>query len=193
MKIPFANILKEVTSYLNKNLPKHLTYHNTVHTLYVLDRAIHIAEKESVSKQDMRLVKIAALYHDIGFTKSHLEHEMEGCKIAAKQLKEYGFSNEEIDVVCGMIMATKIPQKPKTPLENIIADADLEYFGTNRFGPVSQLLYKELKHYNPNLSENEWIKIQIKFLEKHNYHTKYCKRYKDFRKQRNLCRLKDKT
>lgn len=193
MKTPFHNILKEVTLLLNEKLPEYLTYHNTAHTLYVLDKAIHIAEKEGVNKKDLQLVKIAALYHDIGFIKSHTEHEEEGCKIASKQLKAYGYSKEDIDKVCGMIMATKIPQKPKTPLENIIADADLEYFGTNRFRPVSELLFKELRHYNPSLSEKEWNKIQIEFLEKHNYHTKYCNRYKDFRKQRNLGYLKDKT
>ena len=189
MKTPFETILKEVTCFLDENLPKYLTYHNTAHTLYVLDRAVHIAQKEGVNKTGLNLIKIAALYHDIGFTISNIEHEKKGCKIATKQLKNFGYSQEEIKAVCGMIMATKIPQNPQNHLEEIIADADLEYFATSNYQQIAHNLFLELHQYNPRLTTNEWKAIQVDFLKNHYYHTDYCKRYKTFRKKRNLDRL----
>lgn len=190
MKTNFNTILKDVIKLLNEHLPTYLTYHNVRHTLYVVDKAEYIAKKEEVSGHDLLLVKIAALYHDVGFITSHINHEEEGCKIAKPQLRDYGFTDEDITKVCGMIMATKIPQNPQNLLEQIVADADLEYIATNRFQPVSELLYEELDYIRKGLSRQEWKRIQIEFLTNHTYHTNYCKRYKSFRKKRNLEALK---
>ncbi|QRM89045.1 HD domain-containing protein [Lacinutrix sp. WUR7] len=193
MKPSINEIQKDVVRFLNENLPKHFTYHNIKHTLYVYEKAIHIANKEKVNSQDIALLKIAALYHDIGFTKSHLEHEKASCEIAKKQLKNYGYSKEDIHTICGMIMATKIPQSPKNLLEQILADADLEYLATSKYLKTSTSLYQELLHFNPDLSEDDWIDIQIKFIKNHRYHTSYCKRYKTFRKNKNLALLESTT
>lgn len=179
-------IHEEIVSLLKAKLPKHITYHSLKHTLYVLDRAIHIAEKESVTGNNLRLVKIAALCHDIGFIKSHINHEEVGCKIVRNHFKKYNFTSDEVEQICGMIMATRVPQQPKNLLEEIIADADLEYLATNKFKVVSNKLFLEQKHFNPELTEKQWNKIQISFLQKHSYFTNYCKRYKEHRKQKNL-------
>lgn len=186
----FQNIYNEVRDLLSDNLPDYLTYHSVSHTLEVYDKAIFIGKKENISQSEMNLLKIAALYHDVGFTKTHVEHEQEGCKIAKVNLKRHGLSSEQIDEICAMIMATKIPQNPQNKLEKILADADLEYLGTVNFAEGSKKLYLELLHFNPNLSIEEWNKIQIKFLTNHKYHTNFCKRYKQHRKLKNLLTLK---
>jgi len=190
MSANFNSIFKDVTKLLNEKLPVYLTYHNTAHTLYVLKKAIHIAEKEKVSQADLKLIKIAALYHDIGFTVTPKEHEKESCKIAKKQLKKYQYSDNDIDIICGMIMATKIPQNPQNLLEQVLADADLEYLATSQFSLKANNLYKELRYFNPKLSINEWNSIQLKFINNHQYHTKYSKHYKTFRKLNNVVQLK---
>lgn len=190
MKSSFSTIEKNVFKTLKDKLPKHLSYHSVEHTKYVLEKAIYIASKEGVFGKNLFLLKVAALYHDIGFIKSNVEHEAIGCDIAQKELPKFGISGEDVDIICRMIMATKIPQEPKTHLEKILADADLEYLGTKHFISVSELLFQELKYYNPNLSRDEWNSIQINFMESHQYHTKFCKQYKSFRKQRHLKLLK---
>lgn len=190
MKTPFPKIYSDVVKFLDDNLPDHLTYHNTDHTLYVLDKAEYIAKKENIKIGAIQLLKVAALYHDIGYTISHNEHEKESSTIAKRQLKTYGYSEDDIAVICGMIMATKIPQKPKNKLEEILADADLEYLATKMYSKTSALLFKELKYYNPKLTKEEWKHIQIDFITTHNFHTTYCRRYKSFRKKRNLALLK---
>ncbi len=190
MKAKFDTIYRDVVKQLNEQLPAHLTYHDTAHTLYVLEKAIDIAKKEKVKENELELVKVAALYHDIGFVKSQKDHEKVGCAIAQQQLNEYGFNEAEIETICGMIRATKIPQQPKNHLEAILADADLEYLGTKHFDTVSEYLYLELKHYNPELTRSEWNAIQVDFMENHEYHTKFCKHYKTFRKEKHLIELK---
>jgi len=186
----FDEIYERVTDILTSNLPDHLVYHNLDHTKYVLDKAILIAREERINGNELSLIKIAALYHDIGFIKSRENHEELGCEIAHMDLPVHGFINEDIDKICGMIMATKIPQSPTTHLEKIIADADLEYLGTDLFDQVSERLFMELKHYNEALSRKDWYSIQISFLSAHQYHTGFCKEYREPVKNKNLDKIK---
>lgn len=191
MKADFERIQRDVIQLLDEKLPAYLSYHNTRHTLYVLRKSEDIARKEGVSEANILLIKLAALYHDVGFTQVQKNHEEKSCEIARKQLKASGYSTKDIEVVCGIIMATKIPQNPQNHLEQIVADADLEYLATNRFELMGENLYKELKHFNPDLTREEWNKLQVAFISQHNYHTTYCRRYKSFRKKRNLARLQE--
>lgn len=182
----FEKIYKKVMSRLEKSLPSWLHYHSPGHTRYVLDKVIFLAEKEGVSGKDLLLLKIAAVYHDAGFLIGPKDHERTGCRLAAEELKDYDLSGEDIEKICGMIMATRIPQKPKTKLEKILADADLEYLGTEKFEEFGKDLYKERQHFDAGLSLEEWNKVQVEFLSQHSYHTNYCKTYREPLKQQNL-------
>lgn len=75
MDTTYNAIHKHVINILTNQLPEHLTYHSVLHTEYVLEKVIYIGKKEAVSESDLRLLKIAALYHDIAFIKTHIEHE----------------------------------------------------------------------------------------------------------------------
>ena len=101
-----------------------------------------------------------------------------------------GLDNKDLDVIKRMIMATKIPQNPKNNLECIIADADLEYLGTNDFKRIGDLLFKELKYLDSSLTPQKWLSVQIDFLENHRYYTAYCLKEKTPIKQNNLNELK---
>lgn len=171
-------------------MPDHLTYHCVEHTELVIERSEYIGKKEGLNAKDLNLLKTAALYHDFGFTQVYQNHEEKGCEIVKKELPSLGYSAKDIDAICGMIMATKIPQSPSNVMEDVIADADLEYLGSNEFRTIGDRLFVELKHFNPKLSRKEWDQIQIKFMSNHSYHTDYCKRYREWRKQKNLESLK---
>lgn len=186
----FSIIKNRVLGILREQLPEKLKYHSVHHTLYVLDKCMLIAKKEKLSTKDTFLLKTAALYHDIGFVNGSKDHEESSCKIARKQLKADGFAKEEIDKVCGMIMATKIPQEPKNYIENILADADLEYLGTRGFWKIGELLYQELRFDYKDMTREQWNKIQISFLEKHQYHTKFCRQYREKYKRQHLIKLR---
>lgn len=176
-----------VINSLKENLAPFLTYHDWKHTEHVIRMAEYIAHKENTSEEDITLIKTAALFHDAGFINTIADgHEDASILLAQDKLPQFGYTKNEIKIIAGMIQATSIPQEPKTKLESILADADLEYLGTDSFERIGTNLYFEIKHTNPNLSITEWNEIQIKFLQSHQYHTPYCIQFRNPMKQRNL-------
>lgn len=119
------------------------------------------------------LLRIGALTHDIGFINTYRKHEEEGKRIVRQLAPQYNFSTSDIRIICGMIDATKIPQSPKTKMERIIADADLDYLGRPDFWSISDSLYEELKALHVVKSRKAWNEIQISFMEKHRFFTRY--------------------
>jgi HD superfamily phosphodiesterase len=185
----YLALKKYLSTYLQKELASDLHYHGFHHTMDVMKYVNEIAKAEKISKADHTLLKAAVLLHDAGFTKTYIGHEEYGCELAVSLLPNFEFNQEEIDKICGMIQATKIPQKPKTLLEKIIADADLLYLGTKRFKEVGDTLFEEMKIYSGLHSAEDWNKIQKKFLENHHYHTEYCHRVYEPAKQKNLKKI----
>lgn len=188
----FNHLYRKVITQLEADLPPWLKYHNANHTKYVIQQAESIANKENINGRDLLLIKIAALYHDTGFFIRRLDHEILSCEIASRDLKASDLNQEEIKKICGMISATKVPQQPENILEMIVADADLEYLGTDEFDTFSNNLFLELLHSNPTLTQQEWDKIQVDFITKHSYHTSYCKIYKEPLKQKNLDKVRNR-
>jgi predicted metal-dependent HD superfamily phosphohydrolase len=112
------------------------------------------------------------MYHDCGFMVSSKEHEAIGCDIARQSLPQFGYTPEQIERICGMIMATRIPQTPHNLVEQIIADADLDYLGRDDFWTIGNKLFEELQMYGIIQTEDEWNSLQIRFLDQHHYFTK---------------------
>lgn len=177
-------------SQLKAQLSPNLFYHGLHHTLEVYQNAIEISGARTISRTDLTLLKIAVLFHDAGFIKTYDGHEAEACEMVRNLLPQYHFDERAIEQVCGMIMATKIPQHPKCYLEKIIADADLMYLGTDSFEKIGQTLYNEREIYFGHTSLFKWNQIQIDFLSKHRYHTDYCLEKYEAKKQANLESLK---
>jgi TolB-like protein/Tfp pilus assembly protein PilF/predicted metal-dependent HD superfamily phosphohydrolase len=167
-------------------LPKDLSYHNIEHIEDVLGSCMEIAANERVSAEDLRLIRIAAVYHDSGFMTSAKNHEEHGCTFARTTLPSFGFANDQIEIVCGMIMATKIPQTPQTPLEKVLCDADLDYLGRDDFYSIGSKLFEEMKTRGFVESEREWNLIQKTFLESHRYHTAFSRSNREAKKQQHL-------
>lgn len=160
---------------LQTKLPSYLVYHDWEHTAHVVEIAELIALAEKAIESDIMLIKTAALFHDAGYLNGiNIGHEEQSILIAKEILLDYGYTSKEIDLITGMIKATKIPQLPKNKLECILADADLEYLGTTTFKSRGDKLLEELQYFHPELTRQEWNKIQIDFLQKHRYHTNYC-------------------
>ena len=185
----YEEIHHKVFFLLKTKLPSFLTYHSYKHTAYVLKQAEIISEKEKVSEHDLFLIKIASLFHDIGFIKQYKDHEEAGVVIAREFLQDCDIDLTDVEQISGMIMATKIPQSPVTLNEMIVADADLEYLGTDLFYPVSQFLFNELHYLDPDFDLKAFNQLQIKFMSDHHYFTDYCKQHREEKKRENLLGL----
>ena len=167
----FTSIKKPILSRLERELDPRLGYHNLAHTIDVVEQAEAIAKQEKVTdKHELLLLKTAAVFHDSGFLLVYKNHEEKSCEIAAEAVKSI-LGEDDIKRICGMIMATKIPQTPHNLLEQIIADADLDYLGRNDFEPISKSLYREFLTFKIIPEDIIWDHIQIKFFESHHYFT----------------------
>ena len=187
------NKLKEtILGFLEEQLPEELYYHGTHHTRDVLEVCDEYVTRDEIPTKDALLLRTGVLFHDFGFTSSFEDHEKNGALLAEKILPDFGFNKEDIEVVKSLILATRIPQNPKSQLEKIICDADLDYLGRDDFYPISHTLYKELKSLGKIDSEEEWDQLQIRFLEAHRYHTDFAIENQQPEKEKRIAELRQK-
>jgi uncharacterized protein len=107
--------------------------------------------------------------------------------MAKEILPNYGLSIHQVELICNMILATRIPQSPVTKLDKILCDADLDYLGREDFYQIGGRLLEELKEQGVVETEREWNLVQKTFLESHRFHTQYSKiNRENFKKERLL-------
>lgn len=176
---------------LEESLSDTLFYHGLHHTVDVVNAALRLSIAEGIHDRDaLLLLQTAALYHDLGFISTYRGHETESCRIARVSLPDFGYNDADITKICGMIMATKIPQSPTNHLERILADADLDYLGREDFWPISTSLYEELREREMVTDLHSWNQLQIVFLEKHEYWTETAKQWRNEAKLKRIEELK---
>jgi uncharacterized protein len=182
--------VKEIVLAELDRLSPHLTYHSKGHTIDVLEQSIRIALSEGIADEsELLLLKFAALFHDIGFLQTYDNHEAKGCEAFLQIIAGNGFTDTEKEIIQDLIMATKIPQEPKTHLQQIICDADLDYLGRDDFFEIGDTLRREFLHYKIVSSNEDWEKLQLKFLKNHQYHTKSSRQLREPVKQANYSKL----
>jgi adenylate cyclase len=187
--IQFTDIQEIILDKLEKELPSYLYYHNVKHTVDVVTEVELIGWGEGVSDEEILLLKTAGLFHDAGHTIEYDNHEYHGTILAREFLPKYNYTTEQIERICELIMATKMPPKPKNLLEKIMCDSDLDYLGRSDFIPVSNTLYTELKEQNKMGSLNDWNKMQLKFISGHQYFTKTAQSLREVNKQKQIERI----
>lgn len=181
-----------ILARLESQLDGTLFYHGMHHTIDVVNTAMDIAGLEGITDEEsLQLLWTAALYHDSGFLTTYQGHEEAGCALAREVLPGFGFTGTQIETICGMIMATKIPQSPGNALEMILCDADLDYLGREDFETVAATLFEELKVRDMVEDIPAWDAVQVRFLETHAYWTDSERKRRDAAKQRHLEHLKN--
>lgn len=188
----FEKVKKFILGKLKKELTKNLTYHSLGHIKDVYKAAEGLAKLEKVEGEELTLLLSAVLFHDSGFLISQKDHERLSCELVRQYLPEFDYTPEQIERIAGMIMATQIPQTPHNLLEKIICDSDLDYLGRDDFFTIGDKLFDELCMYGIIDSENEWNKLQVRFLEKHHYFTDSAKKLRKQKKADNLEIVKSK-
>jgi adenylate cyclase len=187
--IQFTDMQEIILDKLERELPDYLFYHNVKHTVDVVTEVELIGWGEGCTDEEILLLKTAGLFHDAGHTIAYDNHEFYGTELAKEILPKYNYSADQIERICSIIMATKLPPRPTNLLENIICDSDLDYLGRSDFIPVSNTLYEELKAQNKMGSLNDWNKIQVKFISGHQYFTQTARSLREVNKQLQIERI----
>ena len=177
---------------LEKELSANLTYHNLWHTQdEVMIACVRIAQHIGIGEEDIRLLEVAAAFHDIGYTETTMHHELVGSRIAAQVLPGYGFSSREIEAIMGMIIATRLPQSPRTLLEEILADADLDVLGREDFFSRSEALRYEWASFGREFTLKQWQEGQLALLKSHDYYTPAARMLRDEMKERHIAAMEE--
>jgi len=146
----------------------------------VVENSLLLAKAEKVfDEQELKILEIAAWFHDAGFVNCYNEHEEESCNIVRKFLPDLGASDSEVEKICTLIRATKVPQTPKDYLSEILCDADLYYLGSSSFFEISEKLKQEWLFYGIIQNDEAFAERQLKFLNIHQYFTETAKKERE--------------
>lgn len=177
---------RHIMRVLEERLSDKLYYHSIAHTKDVVQAVERLAFLEGVTDEGLFLLKSAATYHDAGFVEAYDNNEPIGARLADEILPKYGYTEKHIDQIKELIYVTQIPHQPKSKLEEIICDADLDYLGRDDFHEIADRLKRELMEHGKIKSSKQWDQIQVSFLQQHKYFTKTAIRTRTKKKEENL-------
>jgi predicted metal-dependent HD superfamily phosphohydrolase len=183
-----------VSNLLKDKLSNLYSYHNFSHTLNVVGAVNKLCIKENVEVEGKEKLLVAAWFHDTGYINGVENHENESVKIAAGFLKEKGQSDEFIEEVSKLILATSKFYVPQTQLEKIIKDADFVHITSLEYTSTCELLRFELKNtMNLSFDNLEWAKENLNFLmNKHQFYTDYALKKWQPLKEKNIAQVQKK-
>lgn len=178
---------KYILTRLERELDPRLTYHSVAHTIDVLESSIRLAELENIAGENKILLQTACLFHDTGMLKTYKGHEEASVEISMELLPQFGYSQDQIDSITGMILTTKLPQCASLNLDKILCDADLDYLGRADYFMIAHRLKYEWEVLNIHKTTlQEWYVIQKNFLSNHRYFTQSANMTREGMKQENL-------
>lgn len=188
----FSEAKDYIVERLIKELPRDLYYHGAHHTFDVVKSVHSLSVAEKLTNADFFLLLTAAYFHDAGYVYRYEHNEAIAVKMARQSLPDFGYSNEDLDKIEGIIMATSHHIEPVTQLEKIMCDADHDYFGRHDYQKIAVSLRKELAVYEAEYSDEIWLSKQIKYLENnHKYYTETALATRQPKKEHRIAVLKE--
>lgn len=189
----FAAAAHYAIARLEHELDPRLSYHSLSHTRDdVLPAAERLAALAGVGGEALLLLRTAAVYHDLGFLLRRAEHETASAALAAATLPGFGYTQAQVAAVGELIMATRMPQTPRSPLGELLADADLDLLGRDDFMNLNERLRVELQAFGDSSSQASWCRGQIAFLSSHRYWSAAARGLRDAGKAANLSLLHER-
>ena len=183
-------------------LPDALLYHRKEHTTdHVVPSALDIARVEGLTATRRWLVGVMAAFHDAGFTKTYVGHELAGADIATEHMRtsNLGYTEKHIQIARAGIINTNNVGNPPSKEAAILRDADLSILGDRNFIEWNDALRKEaLAYKESDIHENArdddaWAKTQLAFLAQlHRWFTKSAANLFAQQKTLNIKAFKDK-
>ncbi|CAH0999811.1 hypothetical protein LEM8419_01109 [Neolewinella maritima] len=190
-----VDLLKDVESYVEDHIRRTIgpdyVYHNFQHTLAVVEAANELASHYELTEQELLTLRFAAWFHDTGYTEGWQDHEERSADYAEAFLREQGRQSQTlVQAVRAAILATRVPQEPRTLVQEILADADLSHLGEwsywDRCGRVRQefALTRQIV-----MSDQQWVDFELAFLLDHEYHTEAARELYSKQKERHVKEL----
>jgi predicted metal-dependent HD superfamily phosphohydrolase len=168
-----------------------LVYHTIDHTRSVVRAFVEIGEASNLSEKELELGLVAAWFHDTGYCNKSASHEEVSVEIFDSVVNDNDFSVDEIKIIHGLILGTRMPQQPSSMIGKALCDADLHHLGTDQFFELSDLLKKEsANQQDRHIKKERWNIDSYYFLREHEFFTPYAKKTFEPKKQENRNKLR---
>ena len=168
-------------AYVHRYFTEHpnyqLMYHHREHTIAVVRAAMELAEHESLSDDQREVLKIAALFHDLGYLVDYHHHEQESTRLARQYLKEQSADEELIEQITHVIMATCLSNEPEGLVEEILRDADTAHLSSETYPEQAELLRQERNNFLDKTGKKDWRAANLAFMQHHKYYTHYAQQH----------------
>jgi predicted metal-dependent HD superfamily phosphohydrolase len=190
-KTPFRRAVRHVAGLLKSELPPWALYHSLNHTKNTVAACREIGKALGLKAAEMEVLLLAAWFHDAGYTIAVRGHEARSAEIAQHYLHAAGWPARTIRNVTGCILATRMPQRPRSLLQRALCDADLISLGKRSFVRHNELLRQEIgRRERRRVDERIWLHRSIRFLHGHRFATRYGRTVLEAGKQANIERLR---
>jgi len=184
-------VARYVGTLLRSELPPWARYHSLDHTRNTVAACREIGDALGLTVAEMEVLLLAGWFHDVGYTVTVRGHEVRSADIAQHFLRSAGWSARTIRGVTGCILATRMPQRPRSVLQRAMCDADLISLGKRSFLRHNELLRQEMeRREGRRINERVWLHRSIRFLHGHRFTTRYGRTVLEAGKQANLERLR---
>lgn len=170
-KFQLERLKKNILAMLEEKLPSCYHYHNVAHTVNVIENTGLLGKEAGLSERDQILLETAAVLHDCGYLEIYKNNEPKGAEFAKHILPQYGYDENDIMIIAGLILATSLNVEPETRLEKLMRDADVGYVGTDEFGRLAENLRREIEEVTCPVTDRQWYEFEQQYLQKFKFYT----------------------
>ena len=160
-------------------LPESIHFHRLEHARKIYNHSFLLCRSEGIEQEGRLLIRTAALMLFTGLTKNYHNFESRSAVICREILPDFSYSEKQVDRICNLILATKLPFKPNNRLENILIDARMDYIGWPDYTRVIKDLFKELTATGSNINGQQFKKQQQELLFNFEYYTVAAQRMRE--------------
>ena len=177
-----------VSEEFKKPVWKDFDYHNSSHTLQVVEEVRQLGKLTKLSDTQMFELEIAAWFHDLGYSEGVEGHENISASIAENYLKEHSCPPQTVESVKSLIYATNPSFTDYQSIsQKLIRDADLSNAGLEEFIKWNSKLRKEWSQkLSREFTDNEWEIAQYEYLNSLKYLSEAAKARYNKVKEQNL-------
>ena len=191
-------LLAEAEAYvihlLDHRLSKSFRYHFSEHTKEVLRNSEIIGKYSNLKEDDLNILRMSALFHDVGYIDIYIGHDVRSAKYAEDFLIKKDVNQQQISKIKNAILSTQVPQNPLDEISEILCDADLVYLSHEKdyFAQAELLRNEWIEVGLENLTQNNFLKKSAKFFNSHKFHSEYGKNILQPKKEKVAKLIKEK-
>ena len=160
-------------------LPEFIHFHGPENARKVCNQSFLICRSEGIEQEGRLLVRTAALMLFTGLSQEYNNFENRSAVICREILPDFSYSEDQIDQICNLILATKIPFSPNNRLEKILIDARMDFIGRPDYTHQIKLLFKELKETGSKINGQQFKKQQQELLFDFEFYTVAAQRLRE--------------